>query len=46
MVINKKVSACVMANLEGNIKLLVRKLDCWRVKVCATGRAEEILQSG
>lgn len=30
-----------MANLEENIKLLVKKLDCGKVKICATGKAEE-----
>lgn len=29
-----------MANLEENIKLLVKKLDGVKVKVCATGKAE------
>lgn len=29
-----------MANLEENIKLLVKKLDCGKVKICATGKAE------
>lgn len=30
----------IMANLEENIKLLVKKLDCGKVKICATGKAE------